>query len=158
VLHDMEEIFREKNVKVTIGPLPSLYVNPGLIRPLFHNLINNAIKYSRKNVAPEINIRSETTSSSNGMKNKKVNEFCRIFVEDNGIGFEQKYAEQIFDMFTRLHLNDEFEGTGIGLALCKKIVEKHDGYISARSKINEGSVFIISLPVTNPVEPVLTHS
>jgi light-regulated signal transduction histidine kinase (bacteriophytochrome) len=158
VLHEMEEILREKNVKITAGPLPSLYVNPGLIRPLFHNLINNAIKYSRKNVAPEINIRSEMTSSSNGMKNKKVNEFCRIFVEDNGIGFEQKYAEQIFDMFTRLHLNDEFEGTGIGLALCKKIVEKHNGYISARSKINEGSVFIISLPVTNPVEPVLTHS
>jgi light-regulated signal transduction histidine kinase (bacteriophytochrome) len=158
VLHEMEEVLHEKKVKITTSPLPSLYVNPGLIRPLFHNLINNAIKYSRKNVEPQINVRAEMTSSSNGMNNKKINEYCRIFVEDNGIGFEQKYAEQIFDMFTRLHLNDEFEGTGIGLALCKKIVEKHNGYISARSKINEGSVFIISLPVTNPVEHILTPS
>lgn len=158
VLHEMKDILEEKKVKIKISPLPSLDVNPGLIRPLFHNLINNAIKYSKKNVAPEINITSEMTSSSNGMNNKKVNEYCRIFVEDNGIGFEQKYAEQIFDMFARLHLNDEFAGTGIGLALCKKIVEKHNGYISARSKINEGSVFIISLPVENTLEPVLTHS
>ena len=67
----------------------------------------------------------------------------RIMVSD----FDQKYSEQIFGMFKRLHLNTEFEGTGIGLALCKKIVEKHNGYISARSKINEGSTFIISLPL-----------
>ena len=73
----------------------------------------------------------------------------------DGIGFDQKYSEQIFGMFKRLHLNTEFEGTGIGLALCKKIVEEHNGFITARSKINEGSLFIISLPVQQPVaEPV----
>jgi light-regulated signal transduction histidine kinase (bacteriophytochrome) len=68
-------------------------------------------------------------------------------IQDNGIGFDQKYAEEIFGMFKRLHHNSEFQGTGIGLALCKKIVEQHRGYISARSKINEGSTFIISLPM-----------
>jgi light-regulated signal transduction histidine kinase (bacteriophytochrome) len=81
-------------------------------------------------------------------KSKDVNtRYCRILVQDNGIGFDQKYAEEIFGMFKRLHHNTEFEGTGIGLALCKKIVEQHKGFISARSKINEGSTFIISLPL-----------
>ena len=73
--------------------------------------------------------------------------FCRIFVKDNGIGFDQKYAEQIFDMFVRLHGNSEYQGTGIGLALCKQIVEKHQGFISALSAEKQGSTFIISLPM-----------
>ncbi len=74
-------------------------------------------------------------------------QYCRIYVQDNGIGFDQVYAEQIFDMFRRLHVHSEFEGTGIGLTLCKKIVEKHNGFISVQSKVNKGSTFIISLPV-----------
>jgi signal transduction histidine kinase len=77
--------------------------------------------------------------------------YCRIFVEDNGIGFDQKYAEQIFEMFKRLHHHDEYEGTGIGLAFCKKIVEQHDGFISARSEPEKGSTFIISLPIKTEV-------
>ena len=74
-------------------------------------------------------------------------QYCRIYIQDNGIGFDQQYAEQIFDMFRRLHVHSEFEGTGIGLTLCKKIVEKHNGFISVQSKVNKGSIFIISLPV-----------
>ncbi|HMI64011.1 MAG TPA: ATP-binding protein, partial [Puia sp.] len=70
-----------------------------------------------------------------------------IYIEDNGIGFDQKYAEQIFDMFRRLHPSAEYEGTGIGLALCKKIVEMHKGYITAIGRPGEGSVFIVSLPL-----------
>ena len=81
--------------------------------------------------------------------------YCRIFIEDNGIGFDQRYAEEIFGMFKRLHRNSEFEGTGIGLALCKKIVEQHNGFISARSKVGEGTTFIVSLPVKNGAETVL---
>ena len=81
----------------------------------------------------------------------EASKYCRIFIEDNGIGFEQKYAEEIFGMFKRLHNNGEFEGTGIGLALCKKIIEQHNGFISARSKPDEGSTFIISLPVRQAV-------
>jgi signal transduction histidine kinase len=114
---------------------------------LFHNLIGNALKYQKKNIEPQVKITSDITGSVNGKLKDTNNKYCRIFIEDNGIGFDQKYAEEIFGMFKRLHHNTEFEGTGIGLALCKKIVEQHKGYISARSKINEGSTFIVSIPL-----------
>ncbi|MFT3826643.1 MAG: response regulator [Chitinophagaceae bacterium] len=147
---EIEGTIRDKNARLVIHNLPSLEVNPGLMRPLFANLINNALKYSRKNVDPIITIRAEYTGDSiaNTVITRKTEPaFCRIFIEDNGIGFEQQYAEQIFEMFRRLHHSSEFEGTGIGLALCKKIVEKHNGYISALSQPGEGSTFIIALPV-----------
>jgi signal transduction histidine kinase len=148
VLGDMEDEINEKNAKISVQRLPSMYVNPGLIRPLFHNLLSNALKYSKKTVEPVISIYSEVSPAVNGNGTVEAySQYCRIFIADNGIGFDQKYSEQIFGMFKRLHLNTEFEGTGIGLALCKKIVEKHHGYISARSKVNEGSTFIISLPL-----------
>jgi signal transduction histidine kinase len=114
---------------------------------VFQNLISNAMKYCNKDITPVIKIRAETNADSNELNGIDGSNYCRIYVEDNGIGFDQKYAEQIFSMFTRLHNNSEYEGTGIGLALCKKIVEDHKGFISARSKINEGSTFIISLPL-----------
>lgn len=148
ILNEMEEDLREKKAKVVVDKLPVLYVNPSLIKPLFHNLIGNALKYQKKEVEPFVKITSDITTPVNGRAAKdQVNRYCRIFVEDNGIGFDQKYAEEIFGMFKRLHHNTEFEGTGIGLALCKKIVEQHKGFISARSKINEGSTFIVSIPM-----------
>ncbi|MBA2500192.1 MAG: hypothetical protein H0V30_10730 [Chitinophagaceae bacterium] len=79
--------------------------------------------------------------------NGSTNKYCRIYIHDNGIGFDQKYSEQIFGMFQRLHSTKDIEGTGIGLALCKKIEEEHKGFISARGEINNGSTFIVSLPV-----------
>jgi signal transduction histidine kinase len=111
-------------------------------------LIGNALKYSKKDVDPVIEIYSEPDTGDddlNAVVRKK--RFCRIFIKDNGIGFDQKYAEQIFDMFVRLHGNSEYQGTGIGLALCKQIVEKHQGFISALSNENQGATFIISLPM-----------
>jgi signal transduction histidine kinase len=148
VLVDLDEEIRSKEADLTIEKLPHIWVNPGLIKPLFHNLIGNALKYCKKDVKPVIRITSEINMQLNGKPNKdSSNKYCRIFIQDNGIGFDQKYAEEIFGMFKRLHHNSEFQGTGIGLALCKKIVEQHKGYISARSKINEGSTFIISLPL-----------
>jgi light-regulated signal transduction histidine kinase (bacteriophytochrome)/CheY-like chemotaxis protein len=155
VLTDMDEEVRAKEAQVSVTNLPVLQVNPGLIKPLFQNLIGNALKYSKKNVRPSISIKADV-----GLKNltKGSGEFarnyCRIFIEDNGIGFDQRYAEEIFGMFKRLHRNSEFEGTGIGLALCKKIVEQHNGFISARSKVGEGSTFIISLPYQHQPESV----
>jgi signal transduction histidine kinase len=142
VLVDMEHTIMEKNAKISVDVLPSLYVNPVLMQPLFYNLISNALKYCKKGADPMIRIRAEVNNDKN-----QENKYCRILVEDNGIGFDQKYAEQVFDMFRRLHPKSEFEGTGIGLALCKKIVEKHNGFISVRSKVDEGSVFIVSLPM-----------
>jgi len=150
VLTEMDSTVQEEKAEVTIKHLPSLQVNAGLMAPLFSNLIGNAIKYRKKDIDPVINIYAKEESTpeagNNGFKDIK-GKYCRIFVEDNGIGFDQKYADQIFDMFIRLHGNNEYEGTGIGLALCKQIVEHHHGFISALSKENAGSTFIISLPV-----------
>ena len=148
VLADLETVVTEKKATINIKSLPSIEVKPGLMRPLLSNLIENALKYSKKDVAPEINIYAESYSDQNTKNFPNTNKgFCKIFVEDNGIGFDQKYADQIFDMFVRLHGNSEYEGSGIGLALCKQIAEKHHGYISALSKENEGATFIISLPI-----------
>ncbi len=151
VLADIETEVLERKAKINIQRLPELSVNPGLMRPLFSNLIGNAIKYRKKDVDPVINIYAESNGQQlplNGDQSSPPGKkFCRIYFEDNGIGFDQKYATQIFDMFIRLHGNSEYEGTGIGLALCKQIVDKHDGYISVLSKENTGSTFIVSLPM-----------
>lgn len=158
VLVDLDEEVKSKNAKITIDKLPVLSVNPGLIKPLFQNLIGNALKYSKKDTIPVIRIIHEDSTLVNGSGREGRDRYTKILIQDNGIGFDQKYAEEIFGMFKRLHHNAEFQGTGIGLALCKKIVEQHKGYISARSKVNEGSTFIISLPLpTAKIVPVPTE-
>jgi signal transduction histidine kinase len=154
VMVDLDEEVKSKHAKIHIDKLPVLSVNPGLIKPLFQNLIGNALKYSKKDVEPVIKITHEVNTLLNGKNKEARDHYCKILIQDNGIGFDQKYAEEIFGMFKRLHHNTEFQGTGIGLALCKKIVEQHKGYISARSKLNEGSTFIISLPLQSKKEPV----
>jgi light-regulated signal transduction histidine kinase (bacteriophytochrome) len=151
VLSDMEETIKEKKAHVVVEELPGLYVNPGLIRPLFYNLISNALKYSKNDLPPVVRIHSECPSlNGHAADQEDENKYCRIIVQDNGIGFEQQYSEHIFGMFKRLHLKNKYEGTGIGLALCKKIVEEHNGFISAISKVGEGSTFIVSLPLKQP--------
>jgi signal transduction histidine kinase len=149
VLFDIQDTINEKKAQVIVKPLPELDVIPGLFRPLLSNLIGNALKYSKKDIAPVINIHSEVSTNMKdaSVSNLSATPFCRIFIRDNGIGFDQRYAEQIFDMFKRLHGNSEYEGTGIGLALCKRIVEKHNGFISALSQDDHGTTFIISLPL-----------
>lgn len=149
VLTEMEDNILEKKARLIVHELPHLYVNPGLIRPLFYNLVSNALKYSRPEIPPVISIRSQSNIVEEN--SGSTNNYCRIFVEDNGIGFEQQYSEQIFGMFKRLHDKNKYEGTGIGLAICKKIVEEHNGFISVISKVNEGSTFIVSFPVVNPI-------
>lgn len=147
VLTDLEDEINANNATVSIQPLPSLHVRPTLMRPLFQNLISNALKYRKKDEGVSIDIRSEVSFGISERDKNLVNKYCRIFIKDNGIGFDQKYAEEIFGMFRRLHHNGEYSGTGVGLALCKKIAELHHGFISARSKINEGSTFIVSFPL-----------
>jgi signal transduction histidine kinase len=148
VLSEMEGVIREKNAEITIDPLPVLPASTVLMGPLFSNLISNSLKYGKKTEPPRIHIRYEEgpdMTSANGREQET--RYGRIYIEDNGIGFDQKYAEQIFDMFRRLHSNAEYEGTGIGLALCKKIVEMHNGFISALGRPGEGAVFIVALPL-----------
>jgi len=155
VIDDLQQDIREKNAQVELAELPTLPVHQGLMKPLFHNLISNALKYARKNVPPRINIFSAPLPEAvEGGSQPTTIQYHRIYVSDNGIGFRQEYAEQIFEMFKRLHGNDEYGGTGVGLALCKKIMEKHNGHISALSRENEGSTFIVSVPVRQD-HPVL---
>ena len=149
VITESENLIREKKASIKITDLPTIQAKRGLIYPLFNNLVGNALKYSKPGEPPVINISAETINSSANNHDGKTNiPFCKILIEDNGIGFEQKYAEQVFEMFKRLHGQREFEGTGIGLALCKKIVEKHNGFINVKSKVGKGSIFIVSLPVS----------
>jgi signal transduction histidine kinase len=156
VLSEMEPVIREKNAQVELDKLPVLPASTVLMGPLFSNLISNALKYSRKDEIPRVRIRYEEGPVQSGANGKDTEvRFGRIYIEDNGIGFDQKYAEQIFDMFRRLHSNAEYEGTGIGLALCKKIVEMHHGYISALGKPGEGAVFILSLPLSLPQKELI---
>jgi len=147
LLTEMREEFQENEATISIDPIPALSVSPTLMRPLFQNLISNALKYRRKDVKPRISIRSEVSTGVIEHDSNTINKYCRIIIEDNGIGFQQKYAEEIFGMFRRLHKNGDYAGTGVGLALCKKITELHNGFISAQSKVDEGSTFIISLPL-----------
>ncbi|SKC57916.1 response regulator [Ohtaekwangia koreensis] len=163
ILTELDDEIKTKQAQITLDKLPMLHGNPGLIRLLFHNLINNALKYSKTNVPPEISIRVD--NQTNGQHAGDIpQKYCRILVQDNGMGFDQKYAEEVFGMFKRLHTEVKLEGTGIGLALCKKIAEHHKGHISALSKTGEGSTFIVSLPIESKEEfqrersPVVTAS
>jgi len=156
VLSEMESIILEKNAEIIVDPLPILPASTVLMGPLFSNLISNSLKYTKKKETPRVRIRYEEGPVTTGMNGREPEtRYGRIYIEDNGIGFDQKYAEQIFDMFRRLHSNVEYEGTGIGLALCKKIVEMHRGFISALGKPGEGAVFIVSLPLQAPKKEVL---
>ncbi len=157
VIAEMDHRIQEKKARIIKEKLPKLHVHPNLIKSLFQNLISNSLKYSQKEVDPVITITTKMDTSIKSNDPLAVKKYWRIHVQDNGIGFEQQYAEQIFTMFTRLHVGPDYPGTGIGLAICKKIVEEHQGYISARSVVNEGTVFVVSLPV-HTYEPSLVHT
>ncbi|HEU0064395.1 MAG TPA: ATP-binding protein, partial [Flavisolibacter sp.] len=145
VLTDMEVDVEKNAARIQISQLPDIWCIPSQMRQLFQNLISNAIKFHKKDTVPVIHIYSQKLPNQNGTSNNKA--LHRIIVQDNGIGFEQKYAEEIFMVFKRLHSYHEFEGSGVGLSICKKIVERHHGSINAESKPGAGSKFIIDLPV-----------
>lgn len=146
---DVAEIINEKKAKITHDELPTLDVIPFQMQQLFLNLISNSLKYSKKDQAPVITINYQKVKA-NDAKELNINSkehYHKITFTDNGIGFEQEYAERIFVLFSRLHEKDEYSGTGIGLSICKKIIENHKGYIFALGKPNEGAVFTIYFPV-----------
>jgi signal transduction histidine kinase len=166
ILTDLELIISEKNAVFQINDLPRIEAAPGLIRQLFQNIISNALKFLQPNQQPVISISSNIVEelSADAKENRKGN-FVRIEIRDNGIGFEEKYLEKIFTLFQRLYSRDQFEGTGIGLAIAKKIVEKHNGLITAKSSPGRGSTFIIILPmkqhtkgIQHTTEKVLTKA
>jgi two-component system CheB/CheR fusion protein len=139
VMSDLEVVVNESAATMDIGRLPVIEADPLQMRQLFTNLFSNAIKYRRKDVPPVVRVRY-----TNGQEN-----ICQITVADNGIGFNQDYAEQIFEMFKRLHGRSQYDGSGIGLAICKKIVGRHGGTIAATSTAGEGATFTVTLPVTH---------
>jgi signal transduction histidine kinase len=154
VLSDIEIYIAQKNAIFTISTLPRIKVIPNQFRQLLQNLVVNAIKFSKENLAPKIEISAEKVRGSDipdANYDLRNDEYFRIKVKDNGIGFDQKYADRIFVIFQRLHSFDHYEGTGIGLSICKKIVEQHNGFISASGVINAGSTFFIYIPVKQPL-------
>ncbi|MEL7272275.1 MAG: PAS-domain containing protein [Pseudomonadota bacterium] len=138
VLNDLSVRIEETNATVTVGDLPNLMADETQMRQLFQNLIGNALKFSRPGVDPAISVTGE---EENGQLVFKI--------ADNGIGFENRFKDQIFTIFQRLHGRLEYEGTGVGLATVRKIVERHNGTIDADGRPNEGATFIVTLPLGN---------
>ena len=149
VLTDFDMEIQNKDAHIKIGPLPVIKAIPMQMTQLFHNLLSNALKFSKAGRRQVIEIFYEKIKGENikGLVEDKATWYCKIVFTDTGIGFDSKYAEQIFSIFQRLHGKSEYEGTGIGLALCKRIVENHKGLIYAEGKQNEGAIFNILLPL-----------
>jgi signal transduction histidine kinase len=143
VVADLEVEIDKSSAQIHLEDLPEIFGIPSQMRQLFQNILSNALKFRKKDEPPVIRIYNEPWSDSN-----------RIVIQDNGIGFDPRYSEEIFMVFKRLHSYHEFEGSGVGLSICKKITDKHNGVIRAESKIGEGSKFIIELPVVKLKAPV----
>ena len=151
VVSDLEVRIEETGGRVEVDDLPTIDADPLQMRQLLQNLIGNALKFHREE-APVVKIhsqllkdeepRSEGSASDDGL--------CQITVQDNGIGFDEKYTDRIFGIFQRLHGRSTYEGTGVGLAICRKIVERHGGSITAESTPGQGTTFIVTLPVQHP--------
>jgi len=152
VLTDLEVRIKEPGVRVEVGDLPTIEADATQMQVLMRNLIGNALKFHRPEVPPVVKVSSRPVKDLNGTPGGKGSTFHEISVQDNGIGFDEKYLDRIFTIFQRLHARDEYEGSGIGLSLCRKIVERHGGRITARSKPGEGSTFIVTLPAKQPKE------
>lgn len=140
VLSEMEIRIKESKASVEVKPLPILMGDEMQLHQVFQNLISNALRYRKKDEAPQILIKSQDLN----------NGFTEIIVEDHGIGFDEEYRERIFEPFERLDPEIANEGTGMGLAICKKIAERHGGDITAKSRPGVGSTFIITLPLSEP--------
>lgn len=147
---EFAETLEEKNGKLEISKMPEIKAIPFQLRQLFMNLISNALKFTKPGVAPIVRITSKIIKG-NKIENENAfpdQKYLHIMVADNGIGFNQEYALKIFEVFQRLHGKGEYEGTGIGLAICSKIAENHNAIIKATSEINEGATFHLYFPMT----------
>ncbi len=146
VLSDLEIKIKEVKGTVNVARLHEIDADPLQMRQLFQNLIANALKFHKEDTCPIVEIESDIISDNSGR------EICKISVKDNGIGFDPGHSERIFGVFERLHGRSDYEGTGIGLAICKKIVERHGGTIKATAQENKGAEFIIRLPVRHEMD------
>ncbi len=153
VLSDLSEEIEEAGARIEVGDLPTVEADATQMSQLFQNLISNAIKYRNHEAPCTIEVMGAESSRQRGGDRTAPNGevvFTEIEVKDNGIGIDAEFADQIFDVFVRLHSQEEYEGTGIGLAICKRIAEKHNGQIRVAGPPDGGSTFTIVLPVTQP--------
>ncbi|HTB25066.1 MAG TPA: ATP-binding protein, partial [Puia sp.] len=150
LLNDFELLIQDKHAVIHCERLPVIFAIPVQINQLFYNLISNSLKFSKKGTDPVITITSRMMEGKDFEDHNALDpklHYCEISISDNGIGFDQKYADQIFLIFHRLHGRDQYTGTGIGLALCKTIVANHKGEIFCVSNKNEGASFKMILPL-----------
>ena len=152
VVSDLEVLIEEVGGRVEVGELPTIEADPTQMRQLLQNLIGNALKFHRPDEPPVVKLCAARLNGRNGGRvgDAPSADVCQILVEDNGIGFDEKYLDRIFQVFQRLHSRGEYEGTGIGLATSRKIVERHGGEITAKSMPGQGSTFIVTLPLRQP--------
>jgi signal transduction histidine kinase len=153
---DLEALIERTGGRVEIEELPIMDADPVQMRQLLQNLIGNSLKYYSAGVPPVVRIYSqklgERRHESRTKNGAQAGQLTQILVKDNGIGFDEKYLDRIFTMFQRLHNKNEYEGTGVGLAICRKIVDRHAGTITARSSPGQGTTFVVTMPVTQPKE------
>lgn len=145
VVSDLENQVQRGGGHIEVGEMPTLEADPLQMRQLIQNLIGNGLKFSRPEVPPVVRIASRLLEAS-GDNGEEIPR-CEISVNDNGIGFEEVYLDRIFELFQRLHGRQEYEGTGMGLAIVRKIVERHGGTITARSTPGNGATFLVTLPL-----------
>jgi light-regulated signal transduction histidine kinase (bacteriophytochrome) len=150
VKEDLKEEFQHKHATIKVDEMCDANIIPFQFRQLLFNLLSNSLKFSKPEEAPHIEIESELAE---GVKfsNPKLSDhikYCHLRVSDNGIGFEQQYSEKIFEVFQRLHSKNEYNGTGIGLSIVKRIVENHNGIIIAKGEVNKGATFDLYIPTT----------
>jgi signal transduction histidine kinase len=154
VVSDLETRIEQSGGRVEIGDLVSIEADRTQMRQLLQNLISNGLKFHREDEPPFIKLQGRFLNGQEPAPAGRISEqidrsngrLFQIRVEDNGIGFDERYLDRIFQVFQRLHGRDEYEGTGIGLATCRKIVERHGGSITARSRPGQGASFIVTLP------------
>jgi signal transduction histidine kinase len=145
---ELEIEVEKSNAKIYVGELPIVWAIPSLMKQLFHNLLSNAVKFRKKGVKPIIHIEATKIVDRGDLQHVNPNgrKCYKVSISDNGIGFDPKYSDEIFVVFKRLNSYHEYEGTGVGLSICKKIMEKHNGSIIAQSEPGKGSIFSFVLP------------
>ena len=134
ILSEREEEIEKRDIELVVGDLPDCQADPALLKRVFVNLVDNALKFTRDAKPARIEI-----------GHKQLNGELVYFVKDNGVGFDMQYADQLFDVFQRLHRTDEFEGTGVGLAIVLRIIRRHGGRVWAEAGVNQGATFFFTL-------------
>jgi len=148
VVSDLEVRIEQTSAQIEIGFLPTIDADAGQMRQLIQNLLSNALKFQAPGIQPQVIISAKILDNAESLAGSMPGEeLCQLVVRDNGIGFDERYLDRIFQVFQRLHTRSAYEGTGIGLAVCRKITERHGGSISAKSAEGEGATFIVTLPM-----------